>query len=146
MLYLEEMSTYTPYVVPWYRKNSVCNAVTGTSNPAAERIFWFQIIIDQEPPSSTLKLPTNLQIFRRMSGPPRRPCFQPPVARSSQEKPPEWGQPGWLEVRLWSNINSSVTLIIFLQALAKDLKWKAKRWGRRVACLDGQGYRGGIAT
>jgi len=32
-----------------------------------------------------------------MPGPPRKPCFQPPVARSSQEKPPERGQPGWLE-------------------------------------------------
>jgi len=32
-----------------------------------------------------------------MPGPPRKPCFQPPVARSNQEKSVERGQPGWLE-------------------------------------------------
>ena len=67
-------------------------------------------------------MPTNLQIFLTMPGPPRKPCFQPPVARSSQEKPLERGQPGWLEVCLLLNINISVSLTVFLQALAKDLE------------------------
>ena len=55
---------------------------------------------DVNPPSSTGEMPTNLQTILRMPGPPRKPCFQPPVARSSQEKPLERGQPGWLEVCL----------------------------------------------
>ena len=67
-------------------------------------------------------MPTNLQTILRMPGPPRKPCFQPPVARSSQEKPLERGQPGWLEVCLWSNINWYVILTMYLQALAKDLE------------------------
>ena len=75
-----------------------------------------------DPPSSNLEMPTNLQTILRMPGPPRKPCFQPPVARSSQEKPPERGQPGWLEVCLWSNINCYVILTTYLQALAKDLE------------------------
>ena len=77
---------------------------------------------DVNPPSSTGEMPTNLQTILRMPGPPRKPCFQPPVARSSQEKPPERGQPGWLEVCLWSNINWYVILTMYLQALAKDLE------------------------
>ena len=75
-----------------------------------------------DPPSSNLEMPTNLQTILRMPGPPRKPCFQPPVARSSQEKPLERGQPGWLEVCLWSNINCYVILTTYLQALAKDLE------------------------
>ena len=49
-------------------------------------------LFDVEPPSSTLDMPTNLQIFLRMPGPMRE------LVRSRQEKPLERGQPGWLEV------------------------------------------------
>ena len=44
-----------------------------------------------------------LQNLNSMPGPPRKPCFQPPVARSSQDKSVEPGQPGWLEVFLDTN-------------------------------------------